>query len=240
MYDTVDDLFTGICDAIREKDGTTALISHQDIPERIASIISGDGENGNLSFESSFFTYDGGGMKIKNMVVSEFDYRNAIFLSEPFLPGENPWEIGIKFTWPEQTKASSYFFGAWPTNHQFKCPTACINVSNNVTKIVATVPNGSYGWQKTGNYQIEDAIIGKNYWMQFIFDGEKYIVKLSPDGKNFEDIIQIEYGVMYQDETNSKLQFGGFQRTASNYFEGSIDLKETYIKINGEIWWGRR
>lgn len=38
MYETVDALFTGICDAIREKDGTTALIAHQDIPERIAAI----------------------------------------------------------------------------------------------------------------------------------------------------------------------------------------------------------
>ena len=41
MYETVDALLTGICDAIREKDGTTALISHQDIPSRIAGISSG-------------------------------------------------------------------------------------------------------------------------------------------------------------------------------------------------------
>lgn len=38
MYETVDALFTGICDAIREKDGTTALISHQEIPDRIESL----------------------------------------------------------------------------------------------------------------------------------------------------------------------------------------------------------
>lgn len=37
-YKTLDSLFDGICNAIREKDGTTALISHQDIPERIKSI----------------------------------------------------------------------------------------------------------------------------------------------------------------------------------------------------------
>lgn len=41
MYETVDSLFTGICDAIREKDGTTALISHQDIPARIEAISGG-------------------------------------------------------------------------------------------------------------------------------------------------------------------------------------------------------
>ena len=38
MFESVSSLFTGICDAIREKDGTTALIPHQDIPDRIAAI----------------------------------------------------------------------------------------------------------------------------------------------------------------------------------------------------------
>lgn len=40
----IKDLFTQICDAIREKDGTVALINHVDIPKRIQSINSnGDG-----------------------------------------------------------------------------------------------------------------------------------------------------------------------------------------------------
>lgn len=37
-YETTDALFAGICDEIRAKDGTTALIRHQDIPERIACL----------------------------------------------------------------------------------------------------------------------------------------------------------------------------------------------------------
>lgn len=42
-YETVDSLFDGICGAIREKDGTTEQIAHQDIPERILGISSGGG-----------------------------------------------------------------------------------------------------------------------------------------------------------------------------------------------------
>lgn len=38
MYENVTTLFTGICDAIRAKDGTTEPIQHQDIPDRIAAI----------------------------------------------------------------------------------------------------------------------------------------------------------------------------------------------------------
>lgn len=40
-YETLPELFTGICDAIREKDGTSADINHQDIPTRISAIPTG-------------------------------------------------------------------------------------------------------------------------------------------------------------------------------------------------------
>lgn len=38
IYNSIHELFTGICDAIRAKDGTTAPINHVDIPKRISAI----------------------------------------------------------------------------------------------------------------------------------------------------------------------------------------------------------
>lgn len=40
-YETLPALFTGICDAIRAKNGTSAEINHQDIPSAIAAITTG-------------------------------------------------------------------------------------------------------------------------------------------------------------------------------------------------------
>lgn len=40
-YETLPALFTGICDAIRSKDGTSAQINHQDIPAKISAIVTG-------------------------------------------------------------------------------------------------------------------------------------------------------------------------------------------------------
>ena len=37
-YNSVPELFIGICDAIRAKDGTTEPINHVDIPKRISAI----------------------------------------------------------------------------------------------------------------------------------------------------------------------------------------------------------
>ena len=38
IYNSIHELFTGICDAIRAKDGTTAPINHVDIPVKILAI----------------------------------------------------------------------------------------------------------------------------------------------------------------------------------------------------------
>lgn len=234
MYETIDSLFTGICDSIREKDGTTALISHQDIPARIAAI-SGGGEG----FISPFCTYNGSGMKIENMIASNFNAYSAIFLQDPFLPGDSPWEIGVKFTWPANTSKTKSLFGSW--NGFFYCPAIETYAGNteDKRKIMAFVPNGNTSsWIIYGEY-MANAATGKDCWLRFRFDGKKYVVSLSEDGQTFEDVIQIDYGVMYQDATNSKLQFGGINRSGNHYFESSIDLKETYIKIQDQVWWGK-
>lgn len=40
-YNSLSELFKGICDAIRSKTGTTDKINHQDIPDRITAIVTG-------------------------------------------------------------------------------------------------------------------------------------------------------------------------------------------------------
>ncbi len=236
MYETTDALFTGICDAIRGKDGTTALIRHQDIPSRISEINVGGG--GLQAFPSQFYTYGGSGLKLENMVASNFNANSAIFIDEAFLPGDAAWEIGVKFTWPETiSKYANVLFGSWVIDW-YQCPTLEIGSNRDIMKVVAAVPDGSSAWNQIGNYEAQ-VTPGENRWIKFCFDGEKYVVALSIDGQTFEDIIQIDYGVMYQDASASKLQFGGINGSSNHYFEGSIDLKATYIKIGDEIWWGR-
>lgn len=43
VYESLKDLFTGICDAIRNKDGSVGMIEHQDIPDRILELKSSSG-----------------------------------------------------------------------------------------------------------------------------------------------------------------------------------------------------
>lgn len=41
VYENIKDLMAGICNAVREKEGSTDLIPHQELPERISGIQSG-------------------------------------------------------------------------------------------------------------------------------------------------------------------------------------------------------
>lgn len=41
VYENLKDLMTGICDAVRSKEGSSELIPHQELPERISGIKSG-------------------------------------------------------------------------------------------------------------------------------------------------------------------------------------------------------
>lgn len=229
MYETVDGLFTGICDAIREKDGTTALINHQDIPARIEALSGGGG----VVFP--FYTYDGNGMKIENMVASNFSANSAIFIDEPFLPGDSVWEIGVKFTWPQpSSKRGNVLFG--PQNNWHDCPSLYIGGNIDSHKLELYIPNES-SYEEA--FYVSDVEALTECKVKLLFDGTKYVASLSVQDGAFEDIMQIDYGVMYQNGNNSKIQIGGARKSAAHYFEGSIDIKETYIKIGNEVWWGR-
>lgn len=237
MYETVDSLFTGICDSIREKDGTTALISHQDIPARI-SAISGDG-SGSTVFTSSFYTHDNGtGLKIENMVVSNFDGNSAIYLPDPFLPGDSAWEIQVKLVWPNVARENQVF-GDCKKGYRY-APLVIAGISSEFPKqFFFGIPDGVKfdDW----NYRIRqdiDVTAGETYWFRVGFDGDNtYYASMSTDGKTFSNIGEFNYGVMYQDE-QSRLSLGKAFGGIGYHFTSSIDLKETWIKIGGEVWWG--
>lgn len=233
MYETTDALFAGICDEIRAKDGTTALIRHQDIPARIAAI---NGESGGVVFTSPFYTYRGSGLKLENMVASNFSESSAIFIEEAFLPGNDTWEIGVKFTLPQKTKVYHALFGTGVSGTDFCCPTVSIETYSDKTRIVAGISKNGNNWDYFGTYDLTDTT-DQWYYLKFKFDGEKYVVSFSEDGQIFDDIIQFDYSVMYQNANKSKISFGGVAMN-NHYFGGSIDLKETYIEIGEKIWWG--
>ena len=104
MYETVDALFTGICDAIRDKDGTTEFINHQDIPERIAGISSGSGKekyyiykSGEEMNEHSMSIHQGGASSKKTEGWIYINYYYAQVLASDLIQVNGHRKIGLTF-----------------------------------------------------------------------------------------------------------------------------------------------
>ncbi len=230
-YKDIGSMFKDICDAIRAKDGTTALIRHKDIPARIEAI-SGGG-NVEASFTSPFYTYAGSGLKIEDMVASGFDGNSAIYTPNCFTPFDKPWEIQIKFRLEENSAKYSRNFLLGTSSSKNNCP--YIAVRNYNTDIAAGIPdkNGNIFVESVAKYEFD---INTDYWVKFIRDESEYILRISTNGADYESIIQFTYDdEPYQDD-KSKLALGCYNRSRALY--GSIDLKQTYIKIGEEVWWG--
>lgn len=234
-YANIDSLFKGICDAIREKDGTTELIRHQDIPERIAAI-SGGGSGERIRI-GEFYTYNGGGIKVDDGVVSNFNSSSSIYTGKVFRPSDEQWEIQVKFKTPDAwVHAAPTLFASQRYRGSVQWDIEQLNGKWVMWLGLSTNNGSSWTQEAYSDYEIES---NKWYWTRVIFNGEKYFAKISTDGSSFEEILSIEYsGQFYQPEGNNQFMFGGRQGSTPNIFDGSIDLKETYIKIGGQTWWG--
>lgn len=95
-YETTDALFAGICDEIRAKDGTTALIRHQDIPARISAISGGGEDFFAVPIPDDIVEYKGlesDGTSAKNKEISTNEVRLVLRKSFSFF--RNGFDCGI-------------------------------------------------------------------------------------------------------------------------------------------------
>jgi hypothetical protein len=165
-----------------------------------------------------------GSPTIENNIVSGFSRSNYITLKEPFKP-EGAWEIVLKFKMNESVGREQGLFGYNGTG-LFKI---CVGGNNRVILSLATV---DYDWnigEITGTTDIE---LNKYYWVKAEFTGSVYKLSLSIDGieYNLEGTLETSSIPVFPDTT-----YLGVANHTYNSLEGSIDLSECYVEIDGEI-----
>lgn len=73
------------------------------------------------------------------------------------------------------------------------------------------------------------------YWAKAIWDGSYWTAYLSTDGTSYTEIGSLPLSAVYWVEP---MAVGyDYNTTSGNVFNGSIDLKECYVKVNGEEYW---
>lgn len=179
-------------------------------------------DSGKMVYENNF-TING---SIKNVgyTFSNFSSSNYLTLQERFNPGNKPWEFVTKFN---LTSTSNGYFIGYIGSGLFR-----VSVWEGKVGIgMSTVTND---WDICDLSSESTISTNTDYWVKAEFTGSAYNLYLSTDG--------IEYKLEASQESTSIVTFpettcigcGGGNRTN---LKGSMDLSETYIKIDGEIWW---
>ena len=148
----------------------------------------------------------------------------AILAVKRFNPGNKPWEFRTKCNLTSTT--DGHFIGY--------IGSGLFSVSvweGKVCFCTSTVTNSWDICELASESTISTSV---NYWVKAEFTGSAYNLYLSTDG--------IEYKLEASQESTRITTFpettcigcGGWN---SSNLKGSMDLSETYIKIDGEIWW---
>lgn len=158
-------------------------------------------------------------------VYTGWSSSNYIVLNEAFSPGANAWEFGIK------VKNPCRFLGS--TGRQWL---SVIGI-NDSRKMYLVRGNGSTNLiNQAGNTAFPaDTWV----WVRFSYDGNgTYKFEYSYDGETYT----VDKTFTSSTTMESMQQFGVHWDSGSGfqYKSGSVDMKEAYIKINGNLWWSNK
>ena len=164
----------------------------------------------------------------KDGIASGFSSSNYLTTPEPFNPGNNPWEIVIKCMLTEEdTSLNEYGLVGYNSTGLFK-----IKVIPNTRKVGLDLSTNTTSWN-IGEL-VGQTILQLNvyYWIKAEFTGSAYNIYLSTDGDtyNLEGSLSSTTVAIFPSRTIIGYAY-------IHGWNGTIDLSESYIKINNEIWW---
>lgn len=111
----------------------------------------------------------------------------------------------------------------------------CVSADKKIT-LYATSVGSSTSWNIANNVKGTTVLqLDTNYWVKFAFNGNSYIVSISTNGTSYTTEITINNSAKIE---ISALVFGKRTTTTGRYLLGSIDLNHTYIKVDGQPWFG--
>ena len=181
-----------------------------------------------------------GSLTDNNGVLSGFSTNNYAIFPNNFQPGTNPWEMVFKVTTGNDVITEQYVcaFQKGSTNETRYATRIYINRSS---KFCISITYNGTAWDivdnttggAMGSYTV---LPNTTYYIKFQWTGSAYILSYSLDGENYtQDCYVASTTPMYNSCTYCPL--GAWNSGVIATWLGSIDLKESYININGQRWW---
>lgn len=176
-----------------------------------------------------------GSVTVSNNVVSGFASSRYLEIPVINLNNANTWETKFKFTTGSAVTNGYCVFQS--------CIGSGTNDRYGMVQIIESSKMQFYvsfdgtSWTNCANF---DVAVNTTYYMKASFDGEKYVLEYSLD--------DVDYTKAGEYVTTDKISYdlnksiiGNYYADGSwfNYWQGSIDLNESYIKVNGVDVWGK-
>ena len=175
---------------------------------------------------SSFLIYN-----LSTGICSNFS-KELLKVNSIFKPGNNSWEIGIKFKTPSTFGSSSNLLLGG--NDYFITPACEVGSSGKFGFGVSS--NGS-SWDIGWNNHPTTLSTDTWYYAKIVFTGTTYTSYISTDGENWTSGTSIESSAIQYQAGDTTLQIGNTAYDSSRYYKGEIDLSGFYIKFGSQIVW---
>ena len=175
-----------------------------------------------------------GSPTITNGVASGFSVNNYLKIPQKFNPSNNAWEVNLRFTTGSNISTSQLIFGQIDgfTSGKNSIWFGIINNDDaNEDLLIGLSSNGSSYDIVNGLTLISSIQANTEYNVKIIYDNTLNEYNFFVNNEQIGNAVS--GNPIYNDST---LIFGN-ERAAGNPFLGSIDLKETHIKIDGADWW---
>lgn len=152
---------------------------------------------------------------------------------ESFNPGSSPWELTVKIYRPRLAAKYERFFSSEGLN---------------VTTVYNAAASRLYLYSDNGDIsegqENKSVPAGKWRWLKIVFNGSCYDYGVSSDGFTYTYIgdghTPFTGYIPSNLKTSTPIKAGvlSFLSGTGNYASvAQIDLKETEIKVNGQVWW---
>lgn len=175
-----------------------------------------------------------GSLTNNNNVISGFNSNDYALLPVNFQPGNSSWEIFLKITTGTllTTEENIFSFTIGTNNTGRYGLRLLIEPTNHYLDY--TLGTSTTAWVSGSTQYIMSA--NTEYYLKFRFTGTEYIVGISTDNESF-----IETSVTNSDVVQpfAKCYLGTWTDYQGQwkYFNGSIDLNECYIDVDGVRYW---
>lgn len=227
-------VFTDSCSgSVHKHDKTSVIVSDSLLGSSISKDLSllSASDKVNIVQETDYISLIGE-MNVSNGILSGFTPNKYAVLPDVFSPGACAWEAVIKADYTADSNTQ------WIISPNSSAPFGNILLGiNSAGRLYLLLGTNNSAWNISNTAGAAVLNSGSAYYFKLEFTGSYYNLYYSQDGENWTKDLEIASSAVIYQGQGLALGLEVFSRGNSSYWKDSIDLAESFIKIDGSLFW---